>query len=945
MKITKEELDLLQQEIHIKGARTNNLKNVELRLPKNRLIVVTGLSGSGKSSLVMDTLYAEGQRRYVESMSSYARQFLGRMKKPDVDFIKGICPAIAIEQNVRSSNTRSTVGSLTEVYDYLRLLYARAGETISPISGEKVRKHQVSDVLDWLMTNPVGTKVQLFIPLAVIDPKRTVKKELDLLLQKGFTRILYDDKLIYIEDFLNEYKSLLIKDLSSISLFTQVLIDRFVINEDEENIKRISDSIGTAFYEGHGECYLDIDGQEKMSFNNRFELDGIVFLEPAPQLFNYNNPYGACKKCEGYGQVLGIDPDKVIPDKLRSVYEGAIACWKGEKHGLWLDHLIFSAEAFGFPIHTPYLKLSKEQKKLLWIGNEYFEGIDRFFEHLQEQSYKIQNRVTMARYRGRTVCPDCEGGRLRKEASYVKISGRSISDLIHMPIGDLREFMDHLELTDQQRQIASRILLEINGRLGVMCDIGLSYLTLDRAANTLSGGETQRISLTRTLGSNLTSSLYILDEPSIGLHPKDTAKLVTVLKRLRDLGNTVVVVEHEEEVIKNADHLVDVGPLAGIYGGEIVYEGPVDGILGVERSLTMQYLNGLKKVPVPDMRRKRSNHITIHQASQHNLKGIDVTIPLNALTVITGVSGSGKTSLVKHILYPALLKELGISHPSNIGLHESITGDIKKIEGIEMIDQNPIGRSSRSNPVTYVKAYDEIRKLMMSQQLSKIRGYKPKHFSFNTEGGRCENCKGDGYITIEMQFLADVTLICEDCKGERFKQEVLEIKYNGKNIYEILSLSIAESLSFFEDEPKIIQKLKPLDDVGLGYVKLGQSSSTLSGGEAQRVKLASFLVKEDSLNNQFFIFDEPTTGLHFDDINKLMGAFQALIEQGHTVLIVEHNLDVIKCADWVIDLGPDGGEAGGYLVYEGTPEGLMEEATSYTGHFLKEKLEWELSMG
>jgi excinuclease ABC subunit A len=937
----KQEIAQLQKEIHIKGACTNNLKNVELRLPKNKLIVVTGLSGSGKSSLVIDTLYAEGQRRYVESMSSYARQFLGRMKKPEVDFIKGISPAIAIEQKVSSSNARSTVGSLTELYDYLRLLYARVGQTISPVSGEVVKKHQVSDVIDALVAHDHGTKIQLLIPLKAYDPTRTVQKELELLLQKGFTRLCLSDQIISIEDYLSENEEIMDQPILEHAASIQILIDRFVINDDPENIKRIGDSVNTAFYEGHGECILDIIGKEKIGFNNRFEIDGITFLEPSPQLFNYNNPYGACKKCEGYGQVLGIDPDKVIPDQLKSVYEGAVACWKGEKNGMWNDQLIYNAESFDFPVHTPYNKLTKVQKGLLWKGNQFFEGINQFFKELEDKSYKIQNRVTLARFRGRTVCPECDGGRLREEASYVKIDNCSISELIHLPIGDLKNFFEHINLNDFQQQVSKRILIEIESRLKVMCDIGLSYLTLDRTAATLSGGETQRISLTRTLGSNLTSSLYILDEPSIGLHPKDTAKLVSVLKALRDLGNTVVVVEHEEEVIKSADHLVDVGPLAGIYGGEIVYEGPVDGLANIERSLTMQYLQGLKKVEIPKIRRKKVNQIVIKNASQHNLKGIDVIIPLSALTVITGVSGSGKTSLVKHILYPALLKELGISDPSKIGLHECISGDIKRIQGVEMINQNPIGRSSRSNPVTYVKAYDEIRKLMMSQQLAKVRGYKPKHFSFNTEGGRCENCKGDGFITIEMQFLADVNLICEDCKGQRFKPEILEIKYNGLNIFEILGLSISESLQFFADERRIIQKIQPLEDVGLGYVKLGQASSTLSGGEAQRVKLASFLCREDSLKNQFFIFDEPTTGLHFDDINKLMGAFQALVEQGHTVVIVEHNLDVIKSADWVIDLGPDGGDAGGNLVFEGTPEGLMDTKDSYTGQFLKEKVQWE----
>ena len=930
-----------RQEIHIKGARTNNLKNVELKLPKNKLIVVTGVLGSGKSSLIMDTLYAEGQRRYVESMSSYARQFLGRMKKPDVDYIKGISPAIAIEQKVSSSNARSTVGSLTEIYDYLRLLYARAGETISPISGDIVKKHQVSDVINYLQTLDVGTKIQLLASLIPYDKTRTVQKELDLLLQKGYTRISYQKSLIGIEDFFEEYPELKATEIGSITSEIQILIDRFVINDDEENLKRIADSVNTAFYEGQGECILDIIGEQQVRYNSRFELDGISFLEPSPQLFNYNNPYGACKKCEGYGQILGIDPNKVIPDKMKSVYEGAVACWKGDKHGLWLERLIYNADQFGFPIHQSYNQLTSELQEILWEGNEHFDGINQFFEELQEQSYKIQNRVMMARYRGRTTCTECGGGRLRKESSYVKINGKSISELIHIPIKDLKLFFDNIELSEYQHAVSKRIMIEITTRLNVMSEIGLDYLTLDRQASTLSGGESQRISLTRTLGSNLTSSLYILDEPSIGLHPKDTVKLVQVLKNLRDLGNTVVVVEHEEEVIKSADHLVDVGPKAGIHGGVIVFEGLPQEIKKASASLTTQYLSGARLVGLPKIDRPTTNKITFHKVSQHNLKGADVTIPLNHLTVITGVSGSGKTSLVKHIIYPALLKELNISHPSKIGTYQNLTGDVKVLGGVEFINQNPIGRSSRSNPVTYVKAYDEIRKAMVNQQLAKVRGYKPKHFSFNTEGGRCETCKGEGHITIEMQFLADVQLICEDCKGKRFKPEILDVKYDGKNIYDILSLSISEAIAFFAKEDRIIKKLQPLEDVGLGYVKLGQASSTLSGGEAQRVKLASFLVKEGNLDHQLFIFDEPTTGLHFDDINKLLIAFRALIEQGHTVLIVEHNLDVIKSADWIVDLGPDGGAEGGHLVYQGSVAGIIEEPSSHTGYFLKEKLEWE----
>ncbi len=926
------------QEIHIKGAKTNNLKDIELRLPKNRLIVVTGVSGSGKSSLVMDTLYAEGQRRYVESMSSYARQFLGRMKKPEVDFIKGISPAIAIEQKVTSSNARSTVGSLTEIYDYLRLLFARAGITISPISGSVVKRHQVSDVTDYIGSLSAGSRIHLTAPVYPYDPERTFRKELELLLQKGYSRIFIEDELVNIEDLLEDDAEILNSRVGDIAGSTSILIDRFVNNDDEENVKRIADSVGTAFYEGGGECRLTTE-TETISFNNRFELDGITFLEPAPQLFNYNNPYGACKKCEGYGMVLGIDPKKVIPNPGLSVYEGAIACWKGESHGRWLDRLLFVAEDFDFPIHRPFNELSAAQKKVLWKGNDYFSGIEDFFEELQSKSYKIQNRVLIARYRGRTVCPRCEGGRLREESGYVKISGKSISELIHLPISELKNFMDHIELNSYQKEISKRILVEIKNRLDVMNDIGLSYLTLDRQASSLSGGETQRINLTRTLGSNLTSSLYILDEPSIGLHPKDTDKLVSVLKNLRDLGNTVIVVEHEEEVIINADHLIDVGPGAGINGGEIIYDGRFKDLTSNgHNSLTAQYLTGKKKIHTPEVRRKIPNKLFIRNASQHNLKGIDVTIPLQALTVVTGVSGSGKSTLVKHILYPALLKELQISHPSSIGSYESIEGDISLIKGIEFVNQNPIGRSSRSNPITYIKAYDEIRKLMVKQQLSKVRGYKPKHFSFNTEGGRCDNCKGDGHITVEMQFLADVKLICEDCNGKRFKPEILEVQYKGKNIFDILDLSVQQSLGFFKEIPSIVNKIQPLEDVGLGYVKLGQASSTLSGGEAQRVKLASFLGKEKSANNQLFIFDEPTTGLHFDDIKKLMSAFQALVEQGNTLVIVEHNMEVIKSADWIIDLGPDGGNNGGYLVFEGKPEDLIKQKDSHTAVFLKDKL-------
>ncbi len=925
-------------QIHIKGARTNNLKNIEIKIPKNKLVVVTGVSGSGKSSLVMDTLYAEGQRRYVESMSSYARQFLGRMKKPEVDFIKGISPAIAIEQKVTTGNARSTVGSLTEIYDYLRLLYARAGETISPHSGQIVKKTQVSDVVDSLLSEPQGTRLSLFFPAKIYDAQRTIHKELNILLQKGFSRIKYDGVLYGIEDFIAD--NVLGSEVKMVDQADKlkVLVDRFVINDEADNIQRISDSVNSAFYEGGGECIIVYASGAETFFSTRFELDGISFVEPTPQLFNYNNPFGACPKCEGYGQTIGIDPAKVIPDTSKSVYEGAVACWRGEGHGIWKERLVYAASNFDFPIHTPYEDLSLDQQEILWKGNRWFDGLEQFFAELEEKNYKIQNRVMIARYRGRTVCNQCRGQRLRKEAQYVKLGGKSIGQLIHKPIGELKAFFDNIQLSKTQQQISRRILQEINTRLQIMNDIGLSYLTLDRASATLSGGETQRINLTRTLGSNLTSSVYILDEPSIGLHPRDTRNLISVLIKLRDLGNTVIVVEHEEEVIRHADYLIDIGPAAGIHGGEVVFAGPNQDLhLSADRSLTNQYLSGIKQIYPPATKRKSAGRIHLKKASHHNLKNIDVTIPLHALTVVTGVSGSGKTTLIKHILYPALLKELNISHAETIGRYKALEGDLKMIKSIELIDQNPIGRSSRSNPVTYVKAYDEIRKLMIKQHLSKIRGYMPKHFSFNTEGGRCENCKGDGVITIEMQFLADVTLICEDCNGRRFKNEILEVEYKGKNISQILDMSIEEALTFFAKEKRIISRLQPLADVGLGYVQLGQSSSTLSGGEAQRVKLASYLINDLDRQQQLFIFDEPTTGLHFDDTNKLLNALQALIEKGNTVIVIEHNLDVIKCADWVIDLGPEGGNEGGYLLFQGTPEGLNDVSTSYTGQFLKRK--------
>ena len=930
-----------ENHIFIKGARANNLKNIDLLIPKNKLVVVTGVSGSGKSSLTMDTLYAEGQRRYVESLSSYARQFLMRMKKPDVDFIKGICPAIAIVQKVSAANNRSTVGSLTEIYDYLRLLYARIGKTYSPISGELVKKHEVSDVVDFIQSFKAGTKVQLFIPLQTKYKDRTLHQELSLLLQKGYTRIEYKKQLIQIQDLIEE-KSI---DLSqtvekAAKLNIKILIDRFVVKKkDNENVQRIADSVQTAFYESEGDAIVDIIGKENISFNNRFELDGMEFLEPTPQLFNYNNSYGACRVCEGYGRVMGIDENKVIPDKSKSVYEGAIACWRGEKLGRWKDRLVNAAHYFDFPIHTAFQDLTKQQQRLLWTGNQYFRGINAFFEELEEKTYKIQNRVLLARYRGRTNCKTCGGKRLRIEATYIKIANKSITDLIDVPIDELLAFFKKLKLHKNDLTIGKRLLLEITNRLEFMIDVGLGYLTLERLSGTLSGGETQRINLTRTLGSNLTSSLYILDEPSVGLHPRDVSQLVKVLKSLRDLGNTVVVVEHEEEVIKNADYLIDIGPGAGIHGGHLVFAGPYKDIYTkANDSLTAAYMSQRMQIPLPPNRRKVVNQIILKGVKQHNLKNFDVKFPLHSLTVVSGVSGSGKTTLVKQILYPLLKKQLGESLPFIPGLHSDITGDLKVITQVEMVNQKPIGKSSRSNPVTYVKAYDSIRKLMSSQQLSRIRGFQPKHFSFNVDGGRCDTCKGEGEQVVEMQFLADVRLECEDCKGQRFKQEVLDVSYKGKNIFEILDLSIDEALVFFKEAKDVIKKIKPLQDVGLGYIKLGQSSSTLSGGEAQRVKLASFLGKERRNEHIFFIFDEPTTGLHFHDIQKLLDAFNALVENGHTVLVVEHNMEIIKCADWIIDLGPGGGKHGGYLVFQGKPEKLVSVKNSYTGQFLKEKL-------
>ncbi len=938
IEITKDIEEIIPEDtVYIKGARANNLKNVSLAIPKEKLVVVTGVSGSGKSSITMDTLFAEGQRRYVESLSSYARQFLMRMKKPDVDYIKGICPAIAIEQKVTTRNSRSTVGSLTEIYDYLRILYARIGKTISPVSGKQVKRHEVTDVVDYILSLDEGTRVQLFIPIQK-KYDRELGKELEMLLQKGYTRLHTGKNLEQIEDILDTGGKIL--KTSTQKTDWTILIDRFVVkDEDDETRMRIGDSVLTAFTESEGDCIVEAEGKRKKSFNNRFELDGMEFLEPTIHLFNYNNPYGACKTCEGFGKVMGISEEKVIPNQSLSVLEDCVACWKGEKGQVWKRALVKNAHHFDFPVHRAYKDLTDDEKDLLWDGNQYFKGINIYFDELEEKTYKIQNRVILARYRGRTVCHDCKSGRLRTEATYVKIGNRDITQLVNIPIDELSDFFSKLKLNEYDTKVAKRLLLEITNRLDFMQKVGLGYLTLSRNSSTLSGGETQRINLTRTLGSNLTSSMYILDEPSIGLHPRDTNRLVEVLKNLRDLGNTVVVVEHEEDIIKNADFLVDMGPAAGLHGGEVVFAGNYERIHDeATDSLTAKYMSGRMEIPTPNIRRKFVKKLELVGAAQHNLKDIDVTFPLETLTVVTGVSGSGKTTLVKQILYPALKRYLGEAHPTAPGTHYALEGDLKTITRIEMVSQSPIGKSSRSNPVTYVKAYDAIRKLFTSQQLSKIRGFKPKHFSFNVEGGRCETCKGEGEVTIEMQFLADVRLTCEECNGDRFKQEVLDVRYKEKNIFEVLDMSIEEALDFFADAKEVVTKLKPLNDVGLGYIKLGQSSSTLSGGEAQRVKLASFLTKERTSENILFIFDEPTTGLHFHDIRKLLDALNALVERGHTVLVVEHNMEVIKTADWVIDLGPEGGKDGGHLVFQGTPEDLSKCKGSYTGMYLKEKL-------
>ena len=932
MEIKKKDITLktetvdTKNNILIQGAKLHNLKNITVAIPRNKLVVITGLSGSGKSSLAFDTLYAEGQRRYVESLSSYARQFLGRLDKPKVDSIKGISPAIAIEQKVNSTNPRSTVGTSTEIYDYLKLLYTRIGKTISPISGREVKKDTTSDVIKFIKTFSEGEKLLLLAPVH-LEEGRTMENKIQALAQQGYARVKVKDEVIRIDE------------LKSFPEKIDVVVDRVITKNEEDFYNRLADAVEIAFFEGKGELYIEELSSKKITeFNNRFEADGMSFMEPNAHLFSFNNPYGACPVCEGYGDVIGIDEDLVIPNTALSVYENAIFPWRGESMSWYRDQLVNSAYKFDFPIHKPWFQLTDEQKQLVWKGNKHFEGLNSFFSFLESKSYKIQNRVMLSRYRGKTKCATCKGKRLRPEASYIKINNTSIQELVELPLDKLANFFKNLELSDYDAKVGKRLLLEINNRISFLRDVGLGYLTLNRKSNTLSGGESQRINLATSLGSSLVGSMYILDEPSIGLHPKDTERLIVVLKALRDLGNTVIVVEHDEDIMKAADQIIDIGPEAGTFGGEVVAQGNYKEILKSD-SLTAKYLNGEMEIEVPKKRRTSKNKISITGARQNNLKNIDITFPLNVFTAVTGVSGSGKSTLVKKILYPALLREIG-GYGEKPGQFSEITGDFNTIKSIEFIDQNPIGRSSRSNPVTYIKAYDDIRNLFASQKLSDIRGFKPKHFSFNVDGGRCETCKGEGEVTVEMQFMADVHLVCDTCNGKRFKKEVLEVTFQDKNIDDVLSMTVDDAVAFFgkHAQSKIAAKLQPLQDVGLGYVQLGQSSSTLSGGEAQRIKLASFLVKGTSKEKTVFIFDEPTTGLHFHDIKKLLASFYALLEKGHTVIVVEHNQDLIKCADYIIDLGPEGGENGGQIVAEGTPEEVIQSKKSFTAAYLKEKL-------
>lgn len=932
--------------IHIRGARVNNLKNISVSIPRDRLIVMTGLSGSGKSSLAFDTLYAEGQRRYVESLSAYARQFLGRMKKPECDFIEGLPPTIAIGQRSGNRNPRSTVGTQTEIYDYMKLLFARIGHTISPVSGLEVRKHSVEDVVDFVLSQPSGTRFTVLAPIHLTG-NRNLEEQLRTLLKVGFSRIDYESEIFRIEDLLSDNKKL--KQLSADGKNLYLLVDRLTSDGSKETMSRLADSVETAFYEGAGECALRLYTLPETSlhtFSNRFEADGIKFEEPTDNLFSFNSPVGACPRCDGFGRIIGIDEALVIPNRALSVYDGAVVCWRGEKMSEWKEDFILHAKENDFPIFTPYYQLTQEQKNYLWHGsgknkNGFEEScIDCFFRMVEKNQYKIQYRVMLARYRGKTLCPDCNGTRLRKEAGYVMVGGKSINDLVEMPISELKKFFDTLELPGHEAQAAKRLLTEITSRIQFMLEVGLDYLTLNRAGNTLSGGESQRINLVTSLGSSLMGSLYVLDEPSIGLHSRDTNKLIKVLHQLREIGNTVVVVEHDEEIIRASDYIIDVGPEAGRRGGEIIYQGDTDQLESNPDSWTVKYLTGMETIPVPKSRRPWNNYIKVLGARQNNLDGIDVTFPLNVMTVVSGVSGSGKSTLVRDVFYRHL-KNIYDEAGERPGECTAIEGDTAMVRAVEFVDQNPIGKTTRSNPVTYVKAYDEIRKLFADQPLSRQMGYRPTHFSFNSEGGRCEECKGEGVVTISMQFMSDLQMVCESCHGRRFKNDILEVTYKGKNIWEILEMTVDQAVEFFSSgnptERRIVRKLEPLRQVGLGYIKLGQTSSTLSGGESQRVKLAYFLSLEKS-EPTVFIFDEPTTGLHFHDIRKLLESFDALIRRGHTVIIIEHNMDVIKCADHVIDLGPEGGERGGHLVVCGTPEQVAACPESYTGHFLKKKL-------
>ena len=925
-----------KQNIIIKGAQVHNLKNVDVVIPRNKLVVITGLSGSGKSSLAFDTLYAEGQRRYVESLSSYARQFLGRLDKPKVEYIKGIAPAIAIEQKVNTTNARSTVGTSTEIYDYIKLLYARIGRTYSPISGQEVKKSTVTDVVNCVKELALDSKWLLLAPLH-IEEGRKLQDKLKILQQQGFARVLVDHEMLRLDDFITSISDKKEKELEKLTI--ELIIDRIVVKNEEEFYNRLADAIQTAFYEGKGECFLqELNQNNRFSFSNNFELDSITFLEPNVHLFSFNNPYGACPSCEGYGNIIGIDSELVIPNTTLSIFENAIYPWRGESMSWFRDELVKTAYKFDFPIHKPYFQLSEEQKELLWTGNQYFQGLNDFFKELEEKNYKIQNRVMLSRYRGKTKCPTCKGKRLRPEASYVKINHKTVSDLVDLPIKNLVDFFKEIQLDEYEKQIAKRLLIEINNRLSFLTEVGLDYLTLNRNSATLSGGESQRINLATSLGSSLVGSMYILDEPSIGLHPKDTERLINVLLSLRNLGNTVIVVEHDEDIMKAADMIIDIGPEAGTLGGNLVAQGTYAEILKAD-SLTANYLSGIKTIATPKKRRAYKNYIEIIGARENNLQNIDVIFPLDVLTVITGVSGSGKSTLIKKILFPAMQKKLE-NIGEKAGQFSEMKGSFSHIKHIEYVDQNPIGRSSRSNPVTYIKAYDDIRDVFAKEKLSKVRGYQAKHFSFNVDGGRCETCKGEGTINVEMVFMADVQLLCETCNGKRFKKEILEVTFEEKSIHDILTMTIDDAIAFFtkHKQNKIIQKLQPLQDVGLGYVQLGQSSSTLSGGEAQRIKLASFLVKGATKEKALFVFDEPTTGLHFHDIKKLLASFNALIEKGHSILVIEHNLDLIKCADWIIDLGPEGGENGGKVLAVGTPEEVVKDKNSVTAKYLKEKL-------